>query len=501
VIADATRPVAIAGVMGGRDTEVTEGTTDILLESAYFDPVSVRRTSKSIPLSTAASYRFERHVDPEGTLRAADRAAALIVELGGGEVSETVVDCQPRHFTPSRVRLRPDRCRAMLGMEVSNDDMRRHLEALELRVEPGADAWEVRVPLFRSDLTIEADLVEEVGRLAGYDRLPETLSVGPTPLGRRSPLGRLVRRLREQLIAQGLYEAVTHTLGSRGLLESTRLLQSPAWPAPAGPATLRNPMSEEYNTLRPSLLPGLLLGVLHNVRRDQEEIFLFEVGSAHVHPQARGARDRLLVAGVMFGSRLAGAWNVDQEKSTVDFYACKGVVEAIGADLGLGPLRFARTLHPAFHPGRAADVWAGDLHLGALGELHPEVAARLELPVRVQMFELDAQALLPYEAETRRYRPPSRFPAVRRDLAVVLDRTVEAEAVRATIAAADSELVREVRLFDLYAGRPLPEEKVSLAFSVQLESEERTLTDAEVEAVLARAREALARRFQAEFRG
>jgi phenylalanyl-tRNA synthetase beta chain len=501
VIAAAARPVAIAGVMGGRDTEVTEATTDILLESAYFDPVSVRRTSKAIPLSTAASYRFERHVDPEGTLRAADRAAALLVELAGGEVSETVVDCQPRPFAPRRVRLRPDRCRAMLGMEVSDPDMRRHLEALELRVEEGSDAWEVTVPLFRADLSMEADLVEEVGRLAGYDRLPETLSVGPTQLGRRSPLGRLTRRLREQLLAQGLYEAVGHTLVSRGLLESTRLLQSPAWPAPAGPATLRNPLSEEYNTLRPSLLPGLLLGVLYNIRRDQEEVFLFEVGWAHAHPEDRGERDRLIVAGVMAGSRWAGAWNTDREKTAADFYACKGVVEAIAADLGLGPLQLARTQHPAFHPGRAADVRVGDLLLGTLGELHPEVGARLELPPRLQMFELDAQALLPYAEETRRYRAPSRFPAVRRDLAVVVDRTVEAEALRATIAAADPQLVREVRLFDLYSGRPLPEEKVSLAFAVQLESEERTLTDAEVDAVLARAREALAQRFRAEFRG
>lgn len=503
VIADAERPVAIAGVMGGQETEVSDSTTDLLLESAHFNPVSIRRTSKRIPLSTGASYRFERHVDPEGVLRAADRAAALIVEWSGGEVSETVVDCRPVTARPVCVRLRPDRCRAMLGIEIGDDEMRRHLEALELEVEPSPDGWQVTVPSFRPDLTLEADLVEEVGRLAGYERLSETLPEGPTQLGRFSPLGRLARRLREQLVAQGLFEAVCHTLVSRTFLERARLLRSPAWPSgeTEGPVALRNPISDEFNALRPSLLPGLLQAAIHNLRRDQEHIFLFEIGWAHARPDHPEGRDRLLVAGLMLGSRFSGVWNADLSQTAADFYTCKGVVEALAADLALADLRFTRAAHPAFHPGRAADVAANGRLIGTLGELHPEVAQALELPRGVQIFELDAQALLPFAARLPQYRPPSRFPAVRRDLAVVVRRDTEAEAIRAAIAAVDPVLVQEVRLFDVYSGRPLPEDRISLAFSLQLAAKDRTLTDAEADAVLALARSELARRFDAEFRG
>jgi phenylalanyl-tRNA synthetase beta chain len=520
VIADAERPVAIAGVMGGLETEVSPGTREILLESAYFDPVSVRRTSKTIPLMTAASYRFERHIDPEETLRAADRAAALIVELAGGEVSETVVDCRPRRLEPRRVSLRPERCRAMLGMEVSDADMRRHLEALGLSVATGPEQWEVTVPPFRADITIEADLVEEVGRLAGYDRLPETLPKGATPQGRLSPLGRLTRRLRGQLLAHGLFEAVTHTLVSHAYLARCRLEVSPAWPwtepgrapderhgaqngrpAPAGgPVLLRNPLSEEVNALRPSLLPGLLTAARTNSRRSPD-LFFFEVGWVHSRPRERGERDRLLVAGLMAGTRLGGSWNVDREQSSVDFYACKAVVEGIGVDLALKGLRFQRASHPAFHPGRAADVALDGQHLGTLGELHPEVAALLDLPGQLFVFELDAQGMLPHAERSPQYSAQSRYPAVLRDLAVVVDREIEAESVRAAVAAIDPQLVRDVRLFDVYAGKPLPEGKVSLAVALQLAAEDRTLTDAEADSVMTRARAELTRRFGAEFRG
>jgi phenylalanyl-tRNA synthetase beta chain len=528
VIADAEKPVAIAGVMGGLDTEVSAETTDLLLESAYFDPVSVRRTSKRIPLVTAASYRFERHIDPEGTLHAADRAAALIAELAGGVVSETVVDCRPRLLEPRTVSLRPERCRAMLGMDVSDADMQRHLEALDLKVTPGTPVWQVTVPPFRADVTMEADLVEEVGRLAGYDRLPETLPRGETPQGRLSPLGRVTRRLRSQLLAQGLYEAVTHTLVNRSFLAQCRLEASPAWPAvdqrpttnehgpmtnnggsPPGqepgarsqePVPVRNPISEEFNTLRPSLLPGLLAAVRTNVRRT-EDLFFFEVGWVHSRPRAGGERDRLLAAGVMTGTRLSGSWNVDRERTTVDFYACKAVVEAIAAEFALQGVQYRRASHPAFHPGRAADVLLGQQHLGTIGELHPEVAGELELPRGVYLFELDAQGLLPQAERMPQYRAPSRFPAVLRDLAVVVDRSVQAEAVRAAVAEVDPQLVREARLFDVYTGKPVPEGKVSLTVALQLAAEDRTLTDAEADSVMSRARAELTRRFGAEFRG
>jgi phenylalanyl-tRNA synthetase beta chain len=471
VIADAERPVAIAGVMGGRETEVTERTRDLLLESAHFDPVSIRKTSKTIPLSSAASYRFERGVDPEGVRRAADRAAALIVEWAGGEVSETAADCHPVATSERRVRLRPERCRALLGIPVPDEEMQRHLEALELRVTRSGETWEAVIPAFRQDLILEEDLIEEVGRLAGYDRFPETLPEGPTQLGRLSPIARLARRVREPLLAQGLNEAICPTLVSRAFLERARLLTSPVWPreaSAAGPVSLRNPLSDEFNVLRPSLLPGLLDAALRNLNRKQSNVFLFEFGWVHARPDGSRGRDRLLAAGLLLGSRWAGVWNADGARAAADFYDCKGVVEALAAEFLLRDLRFTRPSHPAFHPGRAADVVAAGRPLGTLGELHPAAAAALDLPRGVQLFELDAHSLLADADRLPQYRPPSRFPSVHRDLAIVVSRETESEALRQAIAGVAPVLVREVRQAD---------------------------------DILARARAELAERFGAEFRG
>jgi phenylalanyl-tRNA synthetase beta chain len=503
VIADADRPVAIAGVMGGAETEVTEGTTDLLLESAHFDPVSVRRTSKRIPLSTAASYRFERIVDPAGVVRALDRAAALIAELAGGAVSETLVDNVARPISPRRISFDVERGMALLGMDVPRDEARQCLERLGLHVTVrDAGRWEVEVPSYRPDLTIEPDLIEEIGRLVGYAHLPETAPVSAISPGGRSPLGRLSERLRDQLLGYGLNEAATHTLLSRAFLDRTRLQRSPAWPGEGGSViALRNPLSEELNALRPSLLPGLLTSAAYNRRHGQEDLFLFEVGYVHSTVAGKGTQDRLLVAGLLHGTRWAGAWNVKRAETLVDFYTAKGVVDGLLTGLGIVPDAFERTDHPALHPGRAAALQVGGKILGAVGELHPEVAEAMDLPRELYLFELDAQRLLKLQPEARHYTAPSRFPAAARDLAVVVPAAVPAETIRAAIVAGAPDRIREVRLFDVYRGRPLPEDRVSLAFALQLGAPDRTLTDAEADAILEAARRRLAQEFGAEFRG
>lgn len=502
VIADAERPVAIAGVMGGLETEVTGGTTDVLLESAHFSPTSVRRTARRIQISTAASYRFERSVDPSGVVYAADRAAQLMAELAGGQVSETLVDAYPRPILPAEVPFRPQRCRDLLGFALPEGEMGDYLRRLGLGVEQtGPERWQVTVPTARADLTLEEDLIEEVGRLYSYQALPETLPGGVSDVGAVSPLGRLTERLREQLLAQGLNDALTNTLTSTAWLERCRLEQSPAWPAgPAAPVSLRNPLSEEWSVLRPSLLPGLLHSAVYNWRRGQEDLFFFEVGWAHAQPAGSDRpADRLLVAGLMGGTRWSEGWNIPRE-AAADFYTAKGAVEAIARDLGLPPLAWSRSEHPALHPGRGADLRAGDTLLGAVGQLHPEVAAALELPEATFLFELDAQALMALQADERRYRPPSRYPALSRDLNVVVGRDMPAEAVRTVITRETTGLARAIHLFDVYTGLPLPEDRVSLVFSLDLAAEDRTLTDAEADELLGRLRAALVRECGAEFR-
>lgn len=504
VIADGERPVAIAGVMGGQDTEVSDTTTDILLESAYFNPTSVRRTSKRTGVASPSSYRFERGVDPNGVLRAADRAAQLMAELAGGTVSETVIDLYPVPIEPLRIPFRPERCRALLGVEVSDAEAERYLERLGLSVtRETPELWHVTAPTYRPDLAIEEDIIEEVGRMYGYDRLPETLPGGIAGAGKRSAPETLVRRIRELLTGQGLNEAITNTLLAGSLLETSRLKVSPAWSAlTLGPSvvTLRNPLSEEFDTLRPSLLPGLLQAVQHNLRHGARDIYLFECG--HVTSALNGGRPehRLLTAGVLLGSRWSEVWNPDKH-SAADFYTAKGTVEALCRGLGLREMDAEPADHPAFHPGRSAWLSAKGERLGLVGELHPAVAADLDLPRGVYAFELDAEALLSLSSADVRYEAPSRFPRALRDLAVVVDRSAPAGKIARVIREALGEFGRGVRLFDVYAGKPLPEDKVSLAYALELGAEDRTLTDEEVDARIQAARERLQAEFNAEFRG
>jgi phenylalanyl-tRNA synthetase beta chain len=504
VIADADRPVAVAGVMGGRETEVSDSTTSILLESAYFDPTSVRRTSRRLQLASPSSYRFERGIDPEGVRRAADRAAQLIAELSGGTVSETIVDVYPEQIQPRAIRFRPERCRALLGVEVSDADAERFLERIGgMVIRQSPEDWAVTVPTSRPDLAIEEDLIEEVGRLYGYDQLPETLPGGISAVGRRSAQEELSRAVRDLLTAQGLYEAVTNTLLSDAFVRTCRLLAPPVWPAfDLGASSvivpLRNPLSVEFNILRPSLLPGLLQAALHNTRHGSRDIHLFEVGYANVQIEGGLPDYRLMVGGLLLGSRWGEAWNADRRWAT-DFYAAKGTVEALASGLRLSELSAQGAEHPAFHPYRTAWLSAGGERIGIVGELHPDVSAALDLPRGVYLFELDGEKLLEAAGE-RRYQPPSRFPRALRDVAVVVDREVPSGSIERLLREVLGGWGESVRLFDVYTGEKLPEGKVSLAYALELGAEDRTLTDEEVEERLQAAIQRLKAELGAELR-
>lgn len=510
VIADANRPVAIAGIMGGRDTEVSEATTDVLLESAYFNSTSIRRTKKRTGLLSDSSYRFERGVDPSGVLNAANRAAQLMAELAGGTVSETVIDAYPQPIEPKRIRLRPERCRSLLGVEITDDEAEQFLASVGMPVErTSAEEWTVTAPTFRPDIAIEEDLIEEVGRLYGYDRLPETMPGGVSTPGKRSPLENLVRQAREQLLAQGLYEAVGNTLVSRAQLEALGLEVSPVWPgvAEARSVPLRNPLSEEFAVLRPSLIPGLIASVQHNLRRGIQDVYLFEAGWAHSQVGESGPQDRPLISGVLLGSRWSGVWNADKQ-GAADFYTAKGAVEAVVRAIGISCLEAepaGRTntegQAPTFHPGRCAWLSIAGERVGVVGELHPKTADALDLPRGVYAFELDGEILLKHSTDERRYEPPSRYPRALRDLAVVVDSTVASAGIERILRESVGEWARSVRLFDVYAGKPLPEGKVSLAFALELGADDRTLQDAEVDERLQSARERLVNELGAEFRG
>jgi len=479
VIADAERPVAIAGIMGGAETEVTDRTTRILLESAHFSPLCIRRGAKRLGMSTEASFRFERWVDPSGTVLALDRAVELMRELGVASVVPGVEDCYVRRYAPVTITLRPERCNAILGTCFPPSFMAETLSALGLRVS-GSAPLEVTVPTRRGDIQSEIDLIEEVARIAGYDRIPFELP-HDNLIGRHSDWQLTSDLIRRVLAGAGLNEAVSHTLTDPALV---------AHLYDGTPVRLRNPNSEEFSVLRPSLLPLLAGAARLSASRGARDIALFEVGRIFV-PAPDGLVERFSAAGLITGSLMGGRWNMRPVALQADFYLCKGVVEDLLRSMNVANAAFEPERVHGFHPGRAARIVVGGERAGVMGQLHPEVRDALELPGDTYVFELDPDVLTRH-ANPRKYHPLPRFPAVQRDIAFVVDAHLPAAEAQRVILDAGAQMVESATVFDAYQGEHLPEGKKSLAFSLVLRSQTGTLTDEAAEAVVDRIRAALA---------
>jgi phenylalanyl-tRNA synthetase beta chain len=497
VIADAERPVALAGVIGGEETAVSEATTDVLLEAANFDGVNVRATSRAIRLRTEASLRFEKGISPELALAGARRAATLLAETCGGRVHTDWADAYPRPQQPSRVLLRPEKVDAVLGVHVPLQEMEDILQRLGFQVRVESDGtWEVLAPVFRLDVSISEDVAEEVGRIYGYDRVPPTLP------GRRrstwhpaSPSSE--RRLdgaRHVLAACGLTEAVSPSLVGHELLERLGVEERAM--------RLVNPVSDDEDTLRTTLLPSLLQVVARNRRHGRAEVGVFELGRAYLRrpadadgQPAQQPEEPARVCAVRAGMP-------DADASRAAFYELKGALEravdALAPIESLG-LEYRPARAPLFHPGRCAEVVAAGRSLGHIGELHPAALGVVDLEERAVALELDLEPLLAVRG-ARQARPLPRFPAVNRDLGVVVPDLVPAGELQAAIKEAGGELLESVRAFDEYRGGQVPEGHKSVAFALIFRSPERTLTDAEVDAALEGVRRALRRRHQAGFR-
>jgi phenylalanyl-tRNA synthetase beta chain len=477
VIADRDRGSALAGVMGGGGSEISALTTRVLLESAWFAPVGIRRTSKRHGLKTEASYRFERGADPGMVIPALDRCAALIAELAGGVVRRGVVDENPRPFEPDVVRLRWARPSEILGTEVPREETRRVLVALGFEERAGdADASSWAVPSWRQDVALEEDLVEEVVRARGYDAIPETLPGLALETPALTTEAEVAARIRTALEAVGFSEAVNFSFVAPGDLE--------AFDPASRPVPLRNPLSAELAVMRTSLVPSLLRNVGANLRQRVEDVRLYELARVYAaapgpgdEPALEGAR----AAGVLVGRRSPHGWGAPG--GAVDFFDAKGAVWAVLEALGI-----RASLEPSSaswaHPRAAAEVVAGARRLGTVAEVHPRLAAAFELPRGVLAFELDQEALDAAAHLTPRYGGIPRFPAVLRDLAIVVEERVGAELVLGVIRS--EPLVERATLFDVYRGAPIPEGKKSFALALRYRAPERTLTDAEADAAHAR---------------
>jgi len=477
VIADATRAQAVAGVMGGGATEIGATTTTIVLESAYFEPTQVRRTRRRLHLSTEASYRFERGIDPSMPVRALQRAIELITQIGAGTARPGTVVVGEASPALRTVRLRWARIARVLGMEVPVEEVAQILTSLGFHLRPvGGDggAWDVAVPGWRGDVTREEDLIEEVARCAGYDRLPVTFPALAAPPAKTAP--RLVRdaRVRDLLVGAGFAEAVTFTF----------IEQAAATPFDDAPIAIANPLSELFAVLRPSVLPGVIDSLSHNRRREQRDIRLFELGTRFTtaHGESRS------VALAWTGAAAAEHWSGSGRP--VDVYDMLGVLQRI-ADTVRVPLETEAADHPALMPGRAARLKVVDasgtrVDVGWVGQLAPALAERRGLPGAdaVIVAEIDLDLAVPaYDPDHQAVMQPlPRHPSVVRDLSIVVAADLPAARVRGTIHAAAPSTLVAVREFDRYQGPSLPAGTVSLSLRLTFRAAERTLTDAEVQA-------------------
>ena len=470
VIADAEKPVALAGIMGGYDSEITETTCDVLLESAYFNPLSIRATAKALGISTEASYRFERGADPGAVLAALDRAAQLIAELTGGTICDGIVDVYPGQQPLTEIQLRPERVNFVLGTTIETAEMVQILDRLGFDVDITGKVYQVVVPTFRSDVTREIDLIEEIARVYGYDNIPTTLPKGDIPVPAPTPKTEARRRIKHFLLAAGMMEAVNYSFCDPNCFDKIRLNADDPL---RNTLQLRNPLSPEMSVLRTTLTPGLLENAQHNRNHQIDTIALFEIGGVFVHDGKEKEPER--VTGVLAGQIGEGVYSDPYRHP--DFFDIKGLVEGMLEVCGVVDWTLQKTDALTFHPGRNAEVLLGNRRIGVFGEVHPEVLENYDLPYKAYLFEFDLEGLADAATFAKRFEPISIYPKVARDLAIVVDKETLSDMPTELIYTTGGDSVDSVRLFDVYEGEQVPEGKKSLAYTITYHSATETLTD------------------------
>jgi phenylalanyl-tRNA synthetase beta chain len=480
LICDGATPVALAGVMGGMESEVEATTRIVLLESAHFDPVSVRRTAKRLGLHTEASHRFERGVDPEGTLYALDRAVFLLTKFANGSPVAGVVDRYPGRTKATAILLREAKVQQFLGIEMKRGEIERILKSLGLRVQNRSkSALKILTPSYRPDLSREVDLIEELARLYGYQKIPSTLPLVRPHGGRADIRLSRERSIRSFLIGEGLNELVNLPFTSN--LMNARF--PGLWEGRASPVPILNPLIQENAEMRLSLVPGLIQNLRFHLAQKVRSFWAFELGKVFCSANNRLRSERQQLAAILYGHRERRGLRIKEERP-VAFADVKGLLEGVLDVLGLGQ-RANWTDGPIpslLHPGKAAWLKLDDSGFSYLGEFHPNLCEELDLPPFF-IFELDFEKLLQYAPRKFVARSLPRFPSVERDLAIVVDEEFPAQQIINWIKDQDHSLIEGVQVFDQYRGSSIPEGKKSLAYSVSYRAEDRTLTDAEVNAL------------------
>lgn len=500
VIADSEKAAGLAGIMGGFETEITDTTTTIVLESADFYGPCIRRTARACGLSSEASGRFERGVDSETTIKALDRAAQLLQEMGACTVCEGIVDVYPNPKQANYVTFTPEQINNHLGTNIAKDVMLNIITSVGFDVTKDEnDEITVKVPSWRNDVTCMADISEEIARLHGFDKIKSTLPNGVSMQGTQSAKQTFIDKVKASLSSQGLYETISFALTNEETFNKLNIPQdSPLRKA----VPIMNPLSDEYPLVRTTLLSSIFDNLARNLARKNDDVALFEVGSVFFPkalPVTELPDEVVKIAGAITGRRNAQGWN--QANDMVDFYDAKGIIEELLANLRVTRYTVEAGTHYAMHPGKTALFKKGRDVIATVGEVHPAVLSAYGITKPVYIFELDVTTVMKYMAKDLKYKALPKYPATSRDLAMLVDVDVNAADIEKAMTKAAGQNLTQITLFDVYTGKQVEEGKKSLAFSLTFQSNDKTLTDAEIDPAIEKIVAKLQKDFNANLRG
>jgi len=476
VIADHKKPLALAGIMGGLDSSVQSETTNIFLEAAFFAPILLAGKARSYGMHTDSSHRFERGVDSQLQIKAIHRATALLLEIVGGDAGPVIEASVQQHIPEmTEIKLRFPRIKRLLGIDVSKAEVSAMLKSLNMQVTELADGqtegWLVTAPSYRFDINIEADLIEEIGRMFGYNNIEGTKELAHVQMAGFSETQVVLNKVHDVLVDQGFYQAITYSFVSPEL----QAILDP------GQATLKlaNPISADMSTMRTRLLPGLLQALQYNVNRQQSKVRLFETGLCF-RPEVQGLQQDQHLAAVVTGAR--DDEGIHSQSKALDFYDIKGYLESILSLAKGSEFRFSKTINPILHPGQGADIYLDDVLIGFVGSLHPAVLLKLHLNQPVYVFELELDAVL--SAKLPSFTELSKYPSIRRDLSVAVDIEVSVQSLIDCIRSIKSDILQDVFVFDVYTGKEVISSSKSVALGLILQDFSRTLVDEDVEKLI-----------------
>lgn len=489
VIADSQKNLALAGIIGGKNAEVDTNTKNILLESAYFEPQNIRITSKKLNIQTESSYRFERGMNRNQLLYSLNRATNLIVELAGGEIANGYIDEHEQEIQKKEIILQKWKIKKLLGTSFSNEEIQEILNYLEFKTEEQNDSFIIKIPSFRVDITQDVDIIEEIARIIGYDKIKVSMPKGEIIPYKTSILEKIEKIIREFLISCGLYEVITYSFFSENDLNKICLSSENV-------IKIQNPLSIEQSIMRTTLIPNILQVIAWNYKHGIKDIKIFEIGNVYL-PKVNNvlAYEKQMLVGAFIGNKKTGSWKEKEEK--IDFFDVKGIVEKILNILGIENFKIIEIIHSTFH--QSAGIEIDGKILGNFGVIKENILKNYKLP-KVILFELELDTIVPYINLNKKYKLIPKYPSISYDISFYLENSVSYEEIFTAMSEINKDIIEEIKLIDLYQGKHIPDGYKNLAFSITYRSREKTLTEDEVQLVHNSVKQKLIEKFNAQIR-